>query len=292
MIVTRGLFWSRIELQVGARASRFRGIRSKDAAAFKHAFTVSRQSLQLLQLTAEFDAAARQATLWLNSFTDALTEHLQVKGWITTEFGTDWAARKAVVGFSHLLDDEALQTHIGAQPADIADMIAHWSKDLQAVIARENQNHLERESDECREFFDNVESAPLTPEQTRAVICFDNRMLVIASAGSGKTSTMVAKAGYALHRKLIPADKILMLAFNSAAAKQLQQRTRDRLTPLGLDADKVVARTFHAFGLDIIGQATGKKPSLAPWLEGGKDIEQLGRIVDRLRATDVMFRSE
>ncbi|MDJ0349542.1 UvrD-helicase domain-containing protein [Cryobacterium sp. PH29-G1] len=290
--VTRGLFWSRIVLEVGERVTQLRGIRSNDAAAFEQAFTASRESLQLRRLIAEFDAAAHQATLWLNGFADSLTEQLQTTGWLTTEFCTEWVARKAAVGFSHLLDDKTLRPHIAAQPADITDTIAHWSEDVRAVIARENQNHLERETAECREFFDRVESSPLTPEQTKAVVCFENRMLVVASAGSGKTSTMVAKAGYALHRNLVPADKILMLAFNASAAKQLQQRTRDRLTPLGLDADKVVARTFHGFGLDVVGQATGKKPSLAPWLEGGKDIEQLGQIVDRLRATDVMFRSE
>lgn len=290
--VTRGVFWSQILLQVGVRENLLRGIRSKDAAAFEQAVAASRQSLQLRQLTAEFDAAVIQAELWLNGFAGALTEHLRTKGWITTEFSTEWAARKAAVGFSHLLDEKSLRPHIAAQPTDVADAIGHWSEDVQSVIARENQNHLKRETDECREFFDNVESSPLTPEQTRAVICFDNRMLVVASAGSGKTSTMVAKAGYALHRNLIPADKILMLAFNKKASDQLKERTRERLTPLGLDADKVVAGTFHAFGLHIIGQATGKKPSLAPWLEGGGDIAQLGKIVDRLRATDVMFRSE
>ena len=292
VVVTRGLFWSRIDVQVGERGTRLRGIRSTDAAAFDQAFTASRQSLYLRQLIAEFDAAAYQATLWLNSFTAALSQHLQTKGWLTTEFSTDWAARKTAVGFCHLLDEPLLRSHIAEQTAGIADTIALWAEDVLDVIARENQNHLESETDECREFFESVESSPLTPEQTRAVICFDNRMLVVASAGSGKTSTMVAKAGYALHRNLIPADKILMLAFNKEAAKQLQQRTRDRLGPLGLDADKVVARTFHAFGLEIIGQATGRKPSLAPWLDGGGDLEQLGLIVDRLRATDVVFRSE
>jgi DNA helicase-4 len=292
VVVTRGMFWSRIVLQVGERVTRLRGIRSKDAAAFEQAFTAARQSLHLRRLIAEFDAGAHQATLWLNGFTAALTEHLQTKGWITTEFSAHWAARKAAVGFSHLLDDPLLRAHITAQSGDIADTMAHWSEDVHDVARRENQNHLERETDECREFFDNVESSPLTPEQTKAVVCFDNRMLVVASAGSGKTSTMVAKAGYALHRNLVPADKILMLAFNASAAKQLKQRARDRLTPLGLDADQIVTRTFHAFGLDVVGQATGRKPSLAPWLEDGGDVKQLGIIVDRLRATDVIFRSE
>ncbi|WP_158252725.1 MULTISPECIES: hypothetical protein [Cryobacterium] len=39
--VTRGLFWSRIELHVGEWVSRLYGIRSKDAAAFERAFATS-----------------------------------------------------------------------------------------------------------------------------------------------------------------------------------------------------------------------------------------------------------
>jgi superfamily I DNA/RNA helicase len=82
---------------------------------------------------------------------------------------------------------------------------------------------------------------------------------------------MVAKAGYVLYRGFIPPERILLLAFNKDAADELQQRVRDRLGPLGFDANAVVARTFHAFGLDIIGHATGRKPSLAPWLDSRKD---------------------
>ncbi|TFD10920.1 hypothetical protein E3T35_09975 [Cryobacterium sp. TMT1-2-2] len=116
--VTRGMFWSLIELQVGERVNRLGGIGSKDAAVFEQAFAASRQSLQLRQLIAEFDAVAHQATLWLDSFTAALTEHLRTKGWITREFSTEWAARKAAVGFSHLLDEKSLRPHIAARPTD------------------------------------------------------------------------------------------------------------------------------------------------------------------------------
>ena len=43
---------------------------------------------------------------------------------------------------------------------------------------------------------------PLTDEQARAVICFDNRVQLVAAAGSGKTSTMVAKAGWTIRKDL------------------------------------------------------------------------------------------
>ncbi|WP_166789906.1 hypothetical protein [Cryobacterium sp. TMT1-2-2] len=60
--VTRGLFWSRIELHVGEWVSRLYGIRSKDAAAFERAFAASLKVQQLRQRTVESDAAAHRAT--------------------------------------------------------------------------------------------------------------------------------------------------------------------------------------------------------------------------------------
>lgn len=52
---------------------------------------------------------------------------------------------------------------------------------------------------------------PSAAEQVRAVVCFDNRVQVIAAAGSGKTSTMVARAAYAVQHGLGDPERILML---------------------------------------------------------------------------------
>jgi DNA helicase-4 len=294
LTVTPGALWAHLELEHPDRRFRFRGIPNRQAASFASAFAVAQteaaHALRVLQRVEEFEYAANQVRLWAEALAAAVAVHLKTKGWLTTEFTAHWAARKAAVGFSQLLDDPDLEQHIAELSAESRETIRAWEDDLSALIAAQNERHLAAELDDCQHFFATVEKSPLTPEQARAVVCFDNRMLVIASAGSGKTSTMVAKAGYALHRNLIPADKILMLAFNSAAAKELAARTQERLTPLGLPADKVVAKTFHAFGLEIIGMATGRKPSLAPWLDGGGDLAQLGRIVDVLRATNPPFR--
>lgn len=296
LTVTAGRVWSHLELVHPDRRFRFRGIPNRRAASFATAFTAARaeaeRALRLLQLVHEFDQAANQVRLFTEALATAVAVQLTARGWLTTEFAAYWAARKAAVGFGQLLDDPDLQQHIAALSVVATETVKIWCDDLPAFIAAQNDRHLAAELDACHDFFDTVEKSPLTPEQARAVVCFDNRMLVVAAAGSGKTSTMVAKAGYALHRNLIPADKILMLAFNTAAAKELGARTQERLALLGLDADKVVAKTFHAFGLEIIGKATGRKPSLAPWLEGGGDIAQLGRIVDGLRAADPGFRTQ
>ncbi|TFD58936.1 hypothetical protein E3T39_11255 [Cryobacterium suzukii] len=63
LVVTRGLFWSQIRIEVGEWVSLLYGIRSKDAAAFERAFAASLLALQLRQRTAEFDAAAHRASL-------------------------------------------------------------------------------------------------------------------------------------------------------------------------------------------------------------------------------------
>ncbi|MFK5689190.1 UvrD-helicase domain-containing protein [Ornithinimicrobium sp. LYQ92] len=141
-----------------------------------------------------------------------------------------------------------------------------------------------------RSFFDTVESSPLTDEQARAVVTYDNRVNVIAAAGSGKTSVMVARAAYAVSRELAKPEEIVLLAFNKDAATELQTRIQRRFTAAGLPAQGVEATTFHAFGLKIIGQATGRKPTVAPWLTNNDELGILSQIVAELKAADPRFR--
>ena len=170
---------------------------------------------------------------------------------------------------------------------DAARVLA-W--DMEAERRTFNKTVEERLLIRDRLFFDTIEKSPLTDEQAKAVVCFDNRVQVIAAAGSGKTSVMVARAAYAIKRGLVPADRILLLAFNTNAAQELQERIAARLGSQGIDHTGLKASTFHAFGLALIGRATGTKPRLAPWLENGGDVDMVGRIVDRLREESASFR--
>lgn len=161
--------------------------------------------------------------------------------------------------------------------------------DVREWAARQNESFAEREKAESADFFRTVEKAPLTDEQIMATICFDNRVRAIASAGSGKTSTMVARAGYAVRRGIAAPEEILMLAFNKKAAAELSERVVSRLGDWGA---AISSSTFHAFGLRVIGEATGRKPSVPDDLARDNGIGRLSRIVDTLRDQDPGFRRD
>jgi len=77
--------------------------------------------------------------------------------------------------------------------------LAFLAKDLRSVVAAANDQIRTDELALRRPFFDTIEKQPLTDEQATAVVTFDNRVQVIAAAGSGKTSVMVANAGTVRH---------------------------------------------------------------------------------------------
>lgn len=154
---------------------------------------------------------------------------------------------------------------------------------LAVAIDLKNEEFYLRESQ--RPLFDTLESNPLTDEQRRCVITFEKYLLVIATAGSGKTAAMVAKVAYAIETGLVTPDQVLMLAFNTDAALEMRERVDRRLGHLQ-GADQISCWTFHKFGLEVIGQSTGKKPRPAPWLEGGQDLVKIADIIDELTQSD------
>ncbi|MDI1463436.1 UvrD-helicase domain-containing protein [Catellatospora sp. KI3] len=165
-----------------------------------------------------------------------------------------------------------------------------WRLDLVRWSVEVNQRVLRAELTARGDLFQRVETTPLTFEQACAVVCMDNRVSVVAAAGSGKTSVMVARTAYAIARGFVAPERILLLAFNQDAAKELQQRLQRRLAAVGVSADGVTASTFHAFGLSVIGQVTGRKPRVASWVDGGQGQDKILRIVDRLRDSSERFR--
>lgn len=164
-------------------------------------------------------------------------------------------------------------------------------KELLAEFAAHNVAYLANQKERLKPFFDTVEKNPLTDDQMDGCICMDDAVQIVAAAGSGKTSTMVARVGYALHEGLVAPEQILVLAFNRAVAAELRTRIDARLD--GVEGiDTVTVKTFNAFGLSVIGKATGRKPTLAEWAEPGRDGAMIVEIIGNLRTSDDRFRHD
>ena len=150
--------------------------------------------------------------------------------------------------------------------------------------AREKANKafVVNELGRSRDLFDQIEARPLTKEQRRAVVIDERRNLVVAAAGSGKTSVIVAKAGWLVRKGYRRPSELLLLAFARDARKEMDERMDKRLG--AAIARDVTVRTFHSLGMAIIGEAEGKRPALAATAENDRTLFELlkGIVADML----------
>lgn len=160
--------------------------------------------------------------------------------------------------------DFLLLSHIATNPEN---------KNGGAWLDEYKASYLVRYRSEYKQYFDEVESNPLTDKQRDACIIDDDHNLVLAGAGTGKTSTMVGRAGFLIKSQQSKPHEILMLAFGNAAAKEMQQRITEKLSP-NIDIEGLESSTFHKLGKEIIANVEGAQPSITPLAEDAKALKQ------------------
>ena len=96
--------------------------------------------------------------------------------------------------------------------------------------------------------------ARLAPDQRAAATAPSGPILCVAPAGSGKTTTLVARAAWLIDGGT-PPDAIRAITFNKRAAEEMTERLDAALEPLGVAAGSVAVRTFHALGREILRDA-------------------------------------
>ncbi|PZS99836.1 helicase IV [Stenotrophomonas maltophilia] len=298
--VVRGVLWSRVELTTErGEALSVDGLPnsqgSRLAAAVQHVlFARSRRGRKAL-----FERVLAQIQAWLAE-ADALTDRGTTgRRWITYEQQQALLADRPSLPLppaelEQLFLDKEVHDDLHSDRHRMAlDALHDWQLDWPAMWADANEAMATRELGLAKPFLDRVESRPLTAEQARAVICFDNRVQVVAAAGSGKTSTMVAKAAYAIDRGFVQPERIVMLAFNKDAAQELEERAQRCFDRLGMGDTVVEARTFHALGLSLIAKATGRKPDIPEWaVDATLGFNKLAELVDDLKDRSTHFRTQ
>ncbi len=86
----------------------------------------------------------------------------------------------------------------------------------------------------------------LNEAQASAVKCTEGPVLILAGAGSGKTTTIVSRLAYLIEEVGIPASNTLTLTFTNKAAKEMRDRALDMISE---NSYPPLLCTFHKFGL-------------------------------------------
>ncbi|MBS0605225.1 MAG: UvrD-helicase domain-containing protein [Verrucomicrobia bacterium] len=92
--------------------------------------------------------------------------------------------------------------------------------------------------------------AHLNPAQSKAVLAAEGRVLILAGAGTGKTSVLAYRIAHMLKNLEVPPEAILGLTFTNKAAQEMRERVAKLVSHQV--AKKVTLSTFHSFCMQVL----------------------------------------
>ena len=120
-----------------------------------------------------------------------------------------------------------------------------------------NETILDKLYIENKDYFDNMykgidDNIHLDEEQCKAILADEKYSLIIAGAGTGKTTTMVSKVKYLVDKKNADPEKILVMSYTRKATEEIANRIEENF---GLPVHVI---TFHSLGYEYVREIFGK----------------------------------
>src|SRR5437667_2821046 len=152
------------------------------------------------------------------------------------------------------------RTHNGITRKDF-ESITIAANQLRQKLMEHNFQFVQRALTEHSKLL--VEELKLDAAQREATVRDDERNLVVAAAGSGKTRTLIARVRYLLERRVTPTN-ILAITFTNKAAEEMEDRLKQMSVAVAFQgSDGVTVSTLHALGKRIVQAATSGPLSIA-----------------------------
>jgi len=244
-----GKFFSKLVFLTNQGEKTIQGLRKRDAQVlfeWLRSYWIAKLSPEVLSAADQIQDILTQGYTRSSRFTQAF------------QLATDMTAMFRVV------PEPSWSEGLDITPFQYVAQIAQWQR---RDLENHRQQYVAEQLDRYSEYFDQIESQPLTQRQREACVIDEDNNLVLAGAGTGKTSTMVGRAGYLIKSGQANGNEILMLAFANKAAVEMQERIELRLPDCS-----ITCSTFHKLGKSIIASVEGQQPALTPFAEDEKGL--------------------
>ena len=234
--VKRGRIWGTVALaDVSGRRFRVSGlgnrVAERAAAALAARVTLHASRDRLTSLVA-----------WAGSHADLVSGTRFISRWEQDRWIETWA--------DSALWEKQHHEEIGEGLPGLAVMLratTHFWTNHDSEIKQANDTFVGAEVAKYAALFDDVNGRSLTAQQREIAVRNETDVLVIAGAGTGKTQAIAGKVAYLVKSGLARPEEILIVAFNTKAAEELQDRA-GRAGGAGIQA-----KTFHSLGNRILG---------------------------------------
>ncbi|NFN98905.1 helicase [Clostridium botulinum] len=100
----------------------------------------------------------------------------------------------------------------------------------------------------------------LNDKQKKVINTLDKNILLLSSAGTGKTKTLSMRIGKIIAKDLALGEQILCLTFTNRACKEMKEKIIETVGKEGL---KVTVKTFHSFCFDVIKKEAKKNTDIS-----------------------------
>ena len=212
----------------------------------------------------------RQKVETRNKACDALIENIEAAlqdaesvfktttAFISPEANTIWESKNAML-FSSIQTEKILEfkkaknyeTLLSKQRA-----VFSVRQQFAPRIAAHNDRVAKQKAEAVYAVIQKVEGKKLDIQQLSCISKQAHNHLIIAGAGTGKTTTVVGKIKYLLRTNQYRPEDILVLSFTHASASEMCERIQKET------GEKIAASTFHKLGMDIINSVEGQKPKI------------------------------
>lgn len=241
------------------RGASRRGLLKSRATSLRGQRCVLEQSVAAHNQRAQDNRLCKQ----IRTASDALRmEHVDmfrdVTEFVDPEKGNAWVqeATKLQIRWNNVPIARWQRTAEYNEVTENLNALSNLKGNIKHRVHQHNEAVAKKRAEAAYALIGDVEGRRLDEQQLNCIVKKAHNHLVIAGAGTGKTTTVVGKIKYLLKSGQCRPEDILVLSFTNASASEMSERIRSET------GFPIQASTFHKLGLNIIAKVNGIMPKI------------------------------